>query len=429
MADRLAGHWVLISNGSVERLQTFFRGCREQGVETNGVVVAPPKARLALAEANLDWPAGWSLYSAGPLYSSSRQEWLGLLWDDQCPESPRWDVRMVEQVLPWRVVTSQEASQGDWASGALCWGVQALEEGGGLGWADLYHSLRQWAAQAIAAQIWQIERSVQLPRHEHNSTPSEPMEPDQKRVTLLKALMGKHGARIAEPDWSGVSLMISTPSMASRPEAMYMISLFNLTTELRSLGVRFQLGLERYNADIGLARSHIISEFLRSDFSHLLMIDDDMTFEPSALHRLVYAEKDLVAVAGPKKRYPLIFAASHVDEDGQPCHLQYDTITGTAEVTHVGTAFMLISRACAEQMRDAFPELEYVGGDGKVSWGLFLQGIVNKHYQPEDFSFCERWRRIGGKVYICPDVPLGHIGAHEFRGDLMSNVAGRSAQQ
>lgn len=420
MADLKAGHWIMVSDGSIEKLKRFFRGCREQSIETAGLVVAPPHSRKLIAAAQLDWPAGWGLYTSGPLYTN-RDQWFGILWDDQCPECPRWDARLVEQVVAWRVVTSQEGSHGDWCAAAVCWGIPALEVGGGLNLQDLYSSLRQWAANAEEAKIFLYDQMVPLSRAGYGRSLPNNYTAHHKTALKLREFMSQCGARVAEPDWSKVSLMIATPSMASRPEAMYMLSLFAQLQDLKNLGVSAHWGLERYNADIGLARSHIISEFLRGDASHLLMIDDDMTWDISALHRLVFADKDLVAVAGPKKRFPLVFAASLTDEAGEPLSLTLDQETGTAEVSHVGTAFMLISRSCAEKMRDAYPELEYDGGDGKVCWGLFLQAIQARRYMPEDFSFCERWRRIGGKVYICPDVPLGHIGSHEFRGDLWSN--------
>jgi len=234
--------------------------------------------------------------------------------------------------------------------------------------------------------------------------------------------MSHHGVRTLEPDWTGVSLQICMPSMASRPEAMCMISMYNTVKELEKAGVTVEWAMERYNADIGLARSHILSEFIRSRHTHLLMVDDDMTWEFQALQRLFYANKPLVAVAGPKKRYPLVFAASHVDTKGNPLPLLIENESAASEVTSVGAAFMLIRRDCAEKMRDAYPELEYLAGDGKISWGLFVQMVQDRAYMPEDFSFCQRWRNIGGHVYICPDVPLGHIGAHEFKGDLLSNA-------
>lgn len=424
MADINAGHWILISDGSVDNIRQFFQGCREQGVETKGLVVAPPTTRKEIeACKTIDWPAGWSVYRSGPLWSR-RDQWFGIVWDDQCPAIPRWDVGLVEKVHAWDIMTSADAVNGDLRAAAVVWGVPCLDAGGGLNLQTLDLSLRQWHADASEAKIWGLERTIQMPRAKGPRLGAEVI-PNERTVAALRDLMKQCGAKIVEPDWTGVSIMICTPSMASRPEAMYTISLFAMIESLRSRGVQSQWSLERYNADIGLARSHILSEFLRSSFTHLLMIDDDMTWEVNALDRLMFADKPLVAVAGPKKRFPLVFAASNVGEKGELIPLEMDHELGVAEVTSVGSAFMLIRRDCAEKMRAGYPELEYVDGAGKLCWGVFLQQIHNRSYLPEDFSFCQRWRNLGEKVYICPDVPLGHIGSHEFKGDLLSNAMKR----
>ena len=426
MADLRAGHWALISDGNPDNLRTFFQGFREQGVETAGIVIAPPSARKRIDAEKLDWPPGWSLYKAGPLWSKHDQ-WFGLLWDDQCPECPKWDVTLVEKLPPWGIATSCETINGDWRKGAVAWGMQGLMIGGGLDLSDLSQSLSNWELIGKESKAWAVENLVQMSRRVGPQKDLPPPNVATAAITRFKSLMDQYGVRSIEPDWTGVSIMLSTPSMASRPEALWMISLFATLEEFRRLGVKCQWSLERYNADIGLARSHILSEFMRSDFSHLLMIDDDMTWEIPAIHRMVYANEPFVAVAGPKKRYPLKFAASHVDDNNDPLPLVTDPDKAIAEVTSVGAAFTLIRRDCVEKMIAAYPELEYVGGDGKIGYGLFLPAIENRRWLPEDFAFCQRWRKIGGKVYICPDVPLGHIGAHEFKGDLMSNAIKQAA--
>ena len=419
--DVSSGRWALLSDGNPDNLKKFFQGIREQACETAGLIVAPPHKRDAIIEADLDWPNRWSLYQSGSLHASNDQ-WFGLLWDDQCPEAAKWDVTMVTRAAPWSVVTSLEATNGDWRQGAIVWGLECFRAGGKLNLKDLDQCLIDWARAAHQAQCWYLERTVQLPRRTGPEKKDFQIRDDAETVKSLKAVMARHGIRSLVPDWSGISLLIATPSMESRPQALYTISITATMRELEKQGTPHQWALERYNADIGLARSHIFSEFFRSNHTHLLMIDDDMTWETSALHRLVFADKPLVAVAGPKKRYPLVFAASHADENGKPLPMMIDQDKSCAEVTSVGAAFMLIRRDCAEAMVKAYPDLEYVGGDSKVSWGVFLQQIANRAYLPEDFSFCQRWRKIGGKVYICPDVPLGHIGAHEFKGDLLSNA-------
>ena len=413
MANLKKGRWVLISDGNADTLARFFRGCREQGCETQGVVLNCPEGKF-------DWPPHWSAHKVGPIQKAG-DEWFGVLWSDMCPQATKWDVNLVNAVQPWNVVTSQEAHEGDWRKGAIAWGAACYQAGGGLPiFGDYETKLASWAAAGMKSRCWYVER-VALPRKYGPASPLPAANEDF--AGRMSDCMAQHGVKICEPNYKGVSLQISTPSI-SKPAIEYMMSLMATQRDLMAGGAAVEWALERWNADIGMARSHILSEFLHTKHTHLLLIDDDMTWESSAVHRLFWADKDIVAVAGPKKSYPLRFAASKVDEKGHPINLEVEADTGAAEVDHVGAAFMLLKREAVQRMVDAYPELHYIGVDGKDAWALYLQQVKDKRYLPEDFSFCQRWRDMGGKIYICPDVPLGHVGQHIYHGSLFKD-AGR----
>jgi hypothetical protein len=38
------------------------------------------------------------------------------------------------------------------------------------------------------------------------------------------------------------------------------------------------------------------------------------------------------------------------------------------------------------------------------------------HYLSEDYAFCQRWRSIGGTLWLDTRGELTHIGTHEFEG-------------
>lgn len=399
MANLKKGRWVLDAKNDAVLLARFFQGCREQGCETQGAVVNCP-------EGSFDWPPHWRP-AKGEVSVKNGDEWYGMLHVDQCPQAPKWDVSLVQAVQPWNVVTSIEGHTGDWRNAAIVWGVAAF-------FAGASSSIVKWSRSASEAKCWYIER-VSLPRL-HEETGPLPA-PGELFTDALRECMARHGVRVCEPNYQGVSVQISTPSI-SRPAIEYMMSLMTTQRDLANAGAASEWALERWNADIGMARAHILSEFLRTKHTHLLLIDDDMAWESQAVHRLFWADKDIVAVAGPKKSYPLRFAASKVDANGMPTPLDICPESGAAEVDSVGAAFMLLKRDAVQRLVDAYPSLKFTGVDGKPSWALYLQQIQNDRYLPEDFSFCQRWRAIGGKMYICPDVAIGHVGQHIYSGSL-----------
>lgn len=88
---------------------------------------------------------------------------------------------------------------------------------------------------------------------------------------------------------------------------------------------------------------------------------------------------------------------------------------------------MLARRDVVERMIQAYPETRYehIGAatpampDGSPCHALFDCVIdpATGTYLSEDFTFCRRWRAIGGKLWLDTAGRLTHVGAHDFVGD------------
>ncbi len=55
------------------------------------------------------------------------------------------------------------------------------------------------------------------------------------------------------------------------------------------------------------ARAWLAEKFLRSDATHMMCIDDDLGFEPTAIARMVEHDKDIVAGVYPFKTMPIFY--------------------------------------------------------------------------------------------------------------------------
>ena len=114
---------------------------------------------------------------------------------------------------------------------------------------------------------------------------------------------------------------------------------------------------------------------------------------------------------------------------------------GCVEVEHLGFGFMLTSRACISRMwdwyRDSRWHFDVYEGSAYETVGMFdliysptaKQGPDGKPYRvkySEDYSFCESWRMLGGKVqmYVGPGAPAHHIGGYTYRGTVEGLVHG-----
>ncbi|MDE2101407.1 MAG: hypothetical protein KGL39_29435, partial [Patescibacteria group bacterium] len=297
------GLWLYLWNGDERLLVRFFRALQEQGFCTRGVIIAPKGKPLP----ECPWiPDTWMKSLPEKM---NEPAWVGILWPDCAPQRNNWDRHMLQEIRPWGVITSAEADSGGWGAAAIMIGSAALKALGGLNTEAITPQLiANWQAAARKAKCERIRGDAQIPREGKPVQLPEP-GPEVENLTLvLQRTMADFGVKVIDPDYSGVRLQIGTPSISGRPEFIYHQSIRALENMLVDKGAYCEQRFDLYNADIGLSRAKIVSEFLESSCTHLLMIDDDMGWDISAVHRLFHADKEFVAVAGPKKSYPLRFA-------------------------------------------------------------------------------------------------------------------------
>ena len=164
-------------------------------------------------------------------------------------------------------------------------------------------------------------------------------------------------------------------------------------------------------------RDKLTAGFLKSGAEFMLCVDADVgwTVEGldilwSALKRLTL-DREFVAGLYPRKslRDPRPIAALLENERD-----------GMREAACVGAGFMLLHRSGIERMAKHYKDLTYpsnaVNAEEGMSVGLWnafgpvktTDGRVM--YLGEDYSFCQRWREMGGKIWAIPEVPLVHVG-------------------
>lgn len=165
-------------------------------------------------------------------------------------------------------------------------------------------------------------------------------------------------------------------------------------------GLAYVLYDEAGHTEISLARESIFQAFLKSDCSDLVFIDDDVMWERGGLIRLLEHDVDLVAGAYPKRKDPIEWSVGWLDVP------ELRAVNGLLEVASLATGFMRISRNCAEKMHKEYGATVF--DNIRHDTGRYS----------EDISFCRRWRDIGGKVWLDPEIKMGHIGNKLFSGTI-----------
>ena len=246
-------------------------------------------------------------------------------------------------------------------------------------------------------------------------------------------------------------LFIATPMYGGICGGQYCKS----TADLAMLAAQYGMDVRFFylfnESLIPRARNYLVDEFLRSDCTHLMFIDSDIGFDPNDVIALSViaadgSDKDIVCGPYPKKCISWEKIKHAVDKgfaDEDPNNLDkyvgdyvFNPAQGTesiplgepVEVLEAGTGFMMIRRNTFEKFTEAYPQQLYKPDhvrtehfDGSREIMAFFDTPIcpdTKRYLSEDYMFCQWWRNMGGKIYLCPWMKTHHIGTYAFTGDM-----------
>jgi hypothetical protein len=182
----------------------------------------------------------------------------------------------------------------------------------------------------------------------------------------------------------------------------------------RQLGIDWTMETMTNESLISRARNTLTAKFLHNkESTHLMFIDADIGWEP--WHLLVMLNRDVDVIGGlyPMKSLPVKWCVNGFDgaEEGPD---------GLQEVSKTGTGFMLIKRAVFEKL-NAHPATRPFANDiglppelNQYMKTYFDTAVRENRYYSEDWTFCENWRDLGGKVWVDKRVLLKHTGTYVF---------------
>ena len=188
-------------------------------------------------------------------------------------------------------------------------------------------------------------------------------------------------------------------------------------------GINFQIDTLSNESNVNRARNSCAAKFLSGDCTHLMFVDADIQFNPQDIVKLINHDKDIVGGVYPQKTLPpkmVVNTLNNGEHEG-------DLI----EVGTLGTGFMLIKRSVFEKMIEegATPYVDAIGLSQQENANQydFFQCTIDSQgrYLTEDWSFCRRWRQLGGKIWADKTIGLTHVGYFRFPPD-MEQLNGKS---
>jgi hypothetical protein len=235
-------------------------------------------------------------------------------------------------------------------------------------------------------------------------TPQEPApQPGQQQIQVNVDYLKTTRVHLCMPCYGGMLT-----------ESTFM-SYIKWSNTCRQLGIDWTMETMTNESLISRARNTLTAKFLHNkESTHLMFIDADIGWEPWHLLVMLNADKDVIGGLYPMKSLPVKwcvngFEGAEVSEDGT---LQ--------EVSKTGTGFLLIKRAVFEKL-NAHPATKPFMNDIGLPVELnpymktyFDTAVRENRYYSEDWTFCENWRDLGGKVWVDKRVLLKHTGTYVF---------------
>jgi hypothetical protein len=235
-------------------------------------------------------------------------------------------------------------------------------------------------------------------------------------------------------------VFLATPCFGGLVSQHYMQSVISLIQLAGHAGFDATLALLGHDSLITRSRNTLVAQFLNTPAAtHLLFIDADICFAPEQIYHMLSFDQDFVAGIYPLKvidwSNAAIKRAALREEGFQTAPLLYvGTLCAGDELerrgrfatgVYCGGGFMLIKREVILQMIEAYPDTRYKSvhaysnAKTQENYALFECMIdpETKAYISEDFGFCQKWRDLGGKIWLDTEGKLTHIGSYSFNGD------------
>lgn len=240
----------------------------------------------------------------------------------------------------------------------------------------------------------------------------------QERVVLSRQIGSMLGRHVATINFRDVRIALCFCARDYQLDLAFVHSVEQSVQAFAEYGAGVYKVMNAGSSHIGKARERLLWNAMKLDPTHIWFADTDMGWDAKLPMRLLASGLDFVGVAGVKKTDRLQFCVNTLP-DPQRFHAGSNFL----EVAEVGFGFVVMKAEVVHKLCDAYPELAYDRDDGGVEHALFFDMIddVNGKRQrlSEDLSFCRRWRKIGGQVFVDHESALLHAGRREYTGRLL----------
>lgn len=209
-----------------------------------------------------------------------------------------------------------------------------------------------------------------------------------------------------------MKVLIGTPAHDGRVDVWYANSLVNTVKLSGKYNTEIVPVYMSYDSLVQRARNDLVRLALEEGFDALIFIDSDEEWDPEWVFSLLSRNEDVIGATVVKKTdFEIAFNVKALKDK-----LEIEP-SGLMEVECVGTGFMKLTRNALQKVWDVSPEYT---NEGRKCRMVFDVKLVDGELVSEDNVFCQKWRELGGKVWIDPSMTCNHIGVKKYGGNFLA---------
>ena len=228
------------------------------------------------------------------------------------------------------------------------------------------------------------------------------------------------------------SLVIATPFYEVKAYSPYIVSLINSIKVLNELGIEhdyYELSGDSY---VDRAKNTLVDRFLKTDFTHIMMIDSDEAWDVKGFAKVLRAAMagaEVVGAAYPcKNNWEFYGCVPNQTEDGFFKGKEIGDIR-LLDMCAVPGGFIIYSRRAIERARPLLDS--YIAPETSEKILECFRCNIEKHGGRigEDIYFQQRYKEAGGIVWLEPDVTIQHYGVKAWQGNYHEFLLRLKAEQ
>lgn len=260
-----------------------------------------------------------------------------------------------------------------------------------------------------------------------------------------------------------MKILLATPAYGAHVTTAYCESVIEMLSHFRKAHPHVRFEHKLLSLSLLPFMRNLFANIVMQDesFTHLLFVDADMGFAPSLIEQMIAADKPVVGVMSPARKFEIEKLYALRDEIADPAvarlvAIEYvpggaiEFVDGTTvhgesrpassltidgpciRVRYIGTGILLIKREVFGHLKERYPELNCQASESL--YGRFgLAGSVLQCFEPapnklgvydgEDMAFCRRWvQGCGGEIWAVVTETITHVGQEKFIGNFLTKL-------